>query len=149
MITVSHREVQLIQLIRKGGNVLIKIDAKSNKPLYEQIVDSIKSNYVKGYLKPGDEIPSVRKLAMELSVTPNTVAKAYQELERSKVIVTIRGKGTYISDESDIKLDNEKLKLIEKELTTQIIELTYMGLGRDEIISLVEKIFKEIKEDGE
>ena len=125
---------------------MIKIDATSNKPLYEQIVDNIKSSYVKGYLKPGDEIPSVRKMALQLSVTPNTVAKAYQELERCKVIVTIRGKGTYISSESDIRMDDEKLMNIRKELTTQVVELTYMGLGRDEIIEMIDEIYKEIKE---
>lgn len=124
---------------------MIKIDATSNKPLYEQIVDNIKSSYVKGYLKPGDEIPSVRKMALQLSVTPNTVAKAYQELERCKVIVTIRGKGTYISAESDIRIDDEKLKNIRNELTTQVVELTYMGLGRDEIIDMIDEIYKEIK----
>lgn len=68
---------------------MININPASGKPLYEQIVDSFKSNFAKGYLKSGDEIPSVRKLAMELSVTPNTVAKAYQELERDKIIVTV------------------------------------------------------------
>ena len=125
---------------------MIKIDATSNKPLYEQIVDNIKSSYVKGYLKPGDETPSVRKMALQLSVTPNTVAKAYQELERCKVIVTIRGKGTYISAESDIKMDDEKLINIRKELTTQFVELTYMGFGRDEIIGMIDEIYKEIKE---
>ncbi len=125
---------------------MIIINASSGKPLYEQIVDNIKSNYVKGYLKPGDEIPSVRKLAMQLSVTPNTVAKAYQELERDKVIVTIRGKGTYISSESNIKMNDERLDSIRKEMTTQIVELTYMGMGQDEIIEMVEDIYKEIKE---
>lgn len=125
---------------------MIIINASSGKPLYEQIVDNIKSNYVKGYLKPGDEIPSVRKLAMQLSVTPNTVAKAYQELERDKVIVTIRGKGTYISSESNIKMNDERLDSIRKEMTTHIVELTYMGMGQDEIIEMVEDIYKEIKE---
>ena len=125
---------------------MIKINASSSKPLYEQIVDNIKSNYVKGYLKPGDEIPSVRKLAMQLSVTPNTVAKAYQELERDKVIVTIRGKGTYISSESNIKMNDERLDSIRKEMTTKIVELTYMGMSKDEIISMFEDIYKEIKE---
>ncbi len=126
---------------------MIKINAVGDKPLYEQIVDSIKSNYVKGYLKPGDEIPSVRKLAMQLSVTPNTVAKAYQELERDKVIVTIRGKGTYISGESDIRMNDERLEQIKKEITTQIVELTCMGMEKEEIIGLVNDILKEIKEE--
>lgn len=126
---------------------MIKINAADSKPLYEQIVDSIKSNYVKGYLKPGDEIPSVRRLAMELSVTPNTVAKAYQELERDRIIVTIRGKGTYISSEANVGFDNERMKRIEKELTPRIVELTCMGMEREEIIDLIDRIYKGIKEE--
>ena len=125
---------------------MIKINPAGDKPLYEQIIESIKSNYAKGLLKPGDEIPSVRKMAMQLSVTPNTVAKAYQELERDKVIVTIRGKGTYISSEGAVKANTERMESIEKELTVQIVELTCMGLGKDEILNMVEKIYGNIKE---
>ena len=76
---------------------MIKIDLKSNKPIYKQVVNEIKEDVIKEFLNPGDELPSVRKLAMDLSVIPNTVAKAYQELERLKIIETIRDKGTYIS----------------------------------------------------
>lgn len=125
---------------------MIKINPTGDKPLYEQIIDSIKSNYVKGVLKPGDEIPSVRKMALQLSVTPNTVSKAYQELERDKVIVTIRGKGTYISSEGNIKVNEERIERIEKELTVQIVELTCMGLEKKDIMAMVEKIYGNIKE---
>lgn len=125
---------------------MIKINPTGDKPLYEQIIDSIKSNYAKGVLKPGDEIPSVRKMAMQLSVTPNTVSKAYQELERDKVIVTIRGKGTYISNEGTIKVNDERIESIEKALAVQIVELTCMGFDKSEIVAMVEKIYGNIKE---
>lgn len=125
---------------------MIKINPASSKPLYEQIIDSIKSDYVKGFLKSGDEIPSVRKLAIQLSVTPNTVAKAYQELERDGIIVTIRGKGTYISSEQGIRIDNRRLEELRKELSAKIVELTCMGCSKEEIVSMVEKICDEVKE---
>lgn len=115
---------------------MIKIDSRSSKPLYEQIVDNIKENVIKGYLKSGDEMPSVRKMAISLSVTPNTVSKAYQELERQKIIETIRGKGTYVADTSNIKVDDEKTEQIQKELKKQIIELKCMGLTKQEIIDI-------------
>ncbi len=130
-----------------GGAALIKIDARSNKPLYEQIIDSIKSDVLKGYLKPQDEIPSVRKMAMELSVTPNTVSKAYQELERCGVIETIRGKGTYISGVINIKFDEDKKQQVEKNLKTGIVELMYMGLDKEDIVRMVENIFDSIKKE--
>lgn len=125
---------------------MIKINPGGSKPLYEQIIDSIKSDFVKGFLKSGDEIPSVRKLAMQLSVTPNTVAKAYQELERDGVIVTIRGKGTYISGERTVRVDDRRLEELRKELSTKVVELTCMGFPKEEIVNMVEKICDEIKE---
>ena len=71
---------------------MFRINPASGKAIYEQIMEQVKEAAWKGYLKPGDALPSVRKLALSLSVTPNTVAKAYQLLEKEKVIITIRGK---------------------------------------------------------
>ena len=125
---------------------MVQIDLKSSKPLYEQIINDIKEKVIKGYLKAGDELPSTRKLAMELSVTPNTVAKAYQELERNKIIETIRGKGTYISNNIDKKkIDDEKLEMVKKELSIQMLEMIYMGMNIDEIIKIIENLYSEIK----
>lgn len=130
---------------------MIHIDLKSNKPLYEQIIQEIKEDVVKGYLKSGDELPSVRKMAMELSVTPNTVAKAYQELERNHIIETIRGKGTYISADIDLKrVDEDKLEKIEKELNIQLLEMVYMGMSKEEIKKFIDKCYDNlVKENRE
>lgn len=119
---------------------MFRIDNRSNKPIYQQIVDSVKENVVRGFLQAGDELPSVRKMAMQLSVTTNTVAKAYRELERDKVIEVIRGKGTYISSEYKPKRDEDKMEEIEEVLKKEIVELTYMGLSGKEIMELIEKI---------
>ena len=75
---------------------MFRINPASGKAIYEQIMEQVKEAAWKGYLKPGDALPSVRKLALSLNVTPNTVAKAYQLLEKEKVIITIRGKGAFL-----------------------------------------------------
>lgn len=146
ILSVSSVLLGVIQLIQ-GGENLFQIDSRSNKPIYEQIMDSVKENVVKDFLKAGDELPSVRRLAMELSVTPNTVAKAYRELERERVIEVIRGKGTYISSEYQPRRDEEKMKEIEKNITTNIVELAYMGLSKQEIVDIVVKIFESVKKE--
>ena len=80
---------------------------------------------------------------MQLSVTPNTVAKAYRELERERVIEVIRGKGTYISSEYKPKRDEDKIREIEEALTRKIVELTYMGVTREEVLEMIEKIYDQ------
>lgn len=123
---------------------MIQLDYKSSKPIYEQIIEQMKYNVMKNYLHPGDAIPSVRKLALELKITPGTVAKAYQELERQGVIETIRGKGTFIASELDIKQDDSKIQAIKKRISTEILELKMMGYDKKQTVELVKNIFDEI-----
>lgn len=127
---------------------MFQIDARSSKPIYEQLIERVKENVVKGFLKPGDELLSVRKMAMELSVTPNTVAKAYRELERQGVIIVIRGKGTYISDTYEPRRDIEKQNTLKESLKLPLIELLYMGWSEEEILHWLEEILQEIKENA-
>ena len=84
------------------------------------------------------------KLALELKITPGTVAKAYQELERQHIIMTIRGKGTFIADENAIEPDEAKLKEIRKQLATEMVELKMMGYDRNRIVELVKEIYEEM-----
>lgn len=123
---------------------MIQLDYKSSKPIYEQIIEQMKFNVMKKYLSPGDAIPSVRKLALELKITPGTVAKAYQELERQGVIETIRGKGTFIASELEIRQDDKKIMTIRKNLSTEILELKMMGFDKEQTIDLVKSIYDAI-----
>lgn len=123
---------------------MVQLNFKGDKPIYEQIIEQIKMNVMKQYLKPGDDIPSVRKLALELKITPGTVAKAYQELERQGVIETIRGKGTFIASEINIKPDEDKLKSARENMRTQIIELKMMGYEKKKIVELVNELYEEM-----
>lgn len=121
---------------------MFNIDVRSSKPIYEQLVEQIKANVIKGYLKNEDLLPSVRKMAVNLGVNPNTVAKAYQELERQGVIATIRGKGTMVcynatAEVKDISQTLDKIKPL-------IVELKYAGKTTEEIIEEIKKICNDL-----
>lgn len=121
---------------------MFSIDIRSNVPIYEQLVGQVKRAVVQGLLKKGDLIPSVRKMAAELGVNPNTVAKAYQELERQGVTITVRGRGTMINDmpaQTDISATLEKMRPL-------ITELIYAGKSRAEIIEEIGRLYDETGE---
>ena len=123
---------------------MVVLDLKSSKPIYEQIVEQMKFHVLKGHLKPGDAIPSVRKLALDISITPGTVAKAYQELERQHIIETIRGKGTFIASKIELKQDESRMEEARKLLRSAILELKVMGLKENEVTDVVKELYKEM-----
>jgi GntR family transcriptional regulator len=125
-------------------NKLFKIDMRSRTPIYEQIIDSIKELVVKGVLIPGERLPSVRDMAKEMTLNPNTVQKAYQELERQGIISTLRGKGTFISE--DIQANNKILKRSQlmEELKKLVVEAIYLDLSKDELIDYIKDIYDDI-----
>lgn len=124
------------------------IDNRSTKPIYEQIIDTVKEQILKGNLNEGDQLPSVRQLASLLTVNPNTVSKAYQELEHDRIIQTVRGKGTFISQINKKTVNHEKLDDIKIELKKLCIELYYMGMNQEQIISEVKVVLKGIEGVG-
>ncbi len=117
---------------------------RSRTPIYEQIIDSIKELVVKGVLIPGERLPSVRDMAKEMTLNPNTVQKAYQELERQGIISTLRGKGTFISE--DIQANNKILKRskLMEELKKLVVEAIYLDLSKDELIDYIKDIYDDI-----
>ncbi|HYF91869.1 MAG TPA: GntR family transcriptional regulator [Symbiobacteriaceae bacterium] len=86
------------------------IDPSSGTPIYRQLVDQVRQAVASGVLRAGDKLPSVRDLAIELAVNPNTIAKAYQELERENVIETPRGKGSFVADRDHRISEEERLR---------------------------------------
>lgn len=124
---------------------LLNIDSRSSKPIYEQIISGIKENILKGIFSPEDKLPSVREMASMLTVNPNTVSKAYNELEREKVIETIRGRGTFISRDYKPRRDDDKMNLLRQKLKEVIVEAHYMGLTIDEVIDIAKEIMNDIK----
>lgn len=124
---------------------MIRLDFRSSQPIYEQIVTQYKYLVLRGFIKPGDSIPSVRKLALELDVTPGTVAKAYRELESQCVIETIRGKGAFIANKVDYKADEGVIGKVKEDLKTQCMELIYQGLDKEQIVALIEEVLQDLQ----
>lgn len=79
--------------------MVIRIDYRDARPIYEQVVDQVESLALRGALPSGSQLPSVRQLAVELSINPNTIQRAYAELERRGVIYAAKGRGNFISDD--------------------------------------------------
>ena len=124
---------------------MINIDPRSSQPIYEQIADQVKENIIKEIMLPGDQLPSIRQLSSMILVNPNTVSKAYQELERIGVIETIRGKGTFIRTDYKARADGDKMDEIKKALKKVIVEMHYIGLSKEEMNEEVEAIYKELE----
>ncbi|SER75033.1 GntR family transcriptional regulator [Salipaludibacillus aurantiacus] len=121
------------------------IDTKSNAPLYEQIIQQVKEMCAKGLLTPDERLPSVRELSSHMVINPNTVSKAYQELERQGIIVTVRGRGTFISKKTDRTSDPGRLKAIRESLKEAVIENYYAGYSKKELIKLLEEVYEEME----
>ncbi|HBI7372962.1 TPA: GntR family transcriptional regulator [Listeria monocytogenes] len=123
---------------------MFKINTKSQLPIYEQIVQKIKEQVVKGILQEGEKILSIREFASRIGVNPNTVSKAYQELERQEVIVTVKGKGTFIANQQDKVSSPKKLAETKIKLKETILDLVYLGINVEEIHRLSDEYSQDI-----
>lgn len=124
---------------------MLNIDPRSSTPIYEQIMDQIKENIMRRILQPGDRLPSVRELSTMLTINPNTVSKAYQELEREKAIETLRGRGTFIAQDYKPQKDEVKLEEIKVSLKKLVIESHHIGLGHVDLKAILADIYKELE----
>jgi len=123
---------------------MFQLDLKSRKALYEQIVDRFKELIIKDVLKADEQLPSVRDLAKELTINPNTIQKAYRELERQGYIYTVKGRGNFVSPRIE-RVDNEKIKNLKHHVQEKIAELIYLGVERKELLELIETTYREVK----
>ncbi len=111
---------------------MIKVDTSSFIPIYEQIKTQMKREIFFGNLKPKDPLPSIRDLATELLINPNTVARAYRELEMEGFIYTRKGKGCYVSDDSSQFMAEERKSILMQSFDLAIQEAKRFGLGPEE-----------------
>lgn len=121
--------------------ILINLDYQGRVPIYEQIVSTIERYVALGVLKPNEQMPSIRELAANLGINPNTVKKAYDILEHKKVITTISTKGTFISNHTDEVLESRKQEELNK-LKEQMKLLFSLGFSKKEILELIGKLEK-------
>src|SRR5438105_10156192 len=115
----------------------IHISPGDGVPIYLQIVNQVKYLVASGRLKPGDELPPIRVLAQTLLVNPNTVARAYRELEVAGVVTKRRTAGTYVSDAGSPLARRERLRILAERADALLAEARQLGVGTEEVIKLL------------
>ncbi|EJP22103.1 MAG: GntR family transcriptional regulator [Lachnoanaerobaculum sp.] len=121
---------------------MIVIDSRDKRAIYEQVMDRLSDLMLIGALEPGDKLPSVRSLAVELSINPNTIQKAYIELERQGYVYSVKGVGSFVADMDVIK-ENKK-SIIYKELE-ELVDKSRKIISKEEFCKKVEEFYPEHK----
>jgi GntR family transcriptional regulator len=124
--------------------VQIHISTHDGVPVYLQILNQVKYLVAAGRLAAGEELPSVRTLAEQLVINPNTVARAYLELERAGVVVKRHGSGTYVSEEGSPLARKERMKHLTQRADALLAEAQHMDVALDEVITLIKDRHKNL-----
>ena len=112
-----------------------RIDSKSGVPFYRQIIEQVKCAIARGDLHPGSQIPTVRQLAVDLSINPNTVIRAYKEMEIEGLLETHQGSGTFVSDKK-IEIDDvERRRMLDQIITEMLARASSYGFSLDEVLA--------------
>lgn len=120
----------------RGGIILINIDLQSRVPIYEQLRRGIIELIIKGVLKENDQLPSIRNLAKELSINPNTIAKAYQSLEYDGIIYSTTGRGSFIAPINE-KIIKDRILI---EFDDYVQEALKAGITKEELIERIKSV---------
>ena len=120
-------------------NIILSNSAK--EPIYVQIKEQIKQSVIDNTLKPGDPLPSIRKLAKDLQVSVITTKRAYEELEREGFIESVVGRGSFIAGKTDEWIRKQQLKQIEEKLADAVKESRVIGLTLDELKEMLELVY--------
>ena len=123
---------------------MIALDYADKRPLYEQTKEKLRELIISGVLKPHDKIPSVRELASNLSINPNTIQKAYRELEQEGYIYSVTAKGNYVSPrENTDKVSSARLEELCDSLKATASEMKFLGMKKDDVLKLVNDVFSD------
>ena len=121
---------------------MIIIDYNDKRPIYEQIIDRFQTLILNGALEPDIQIPSVRALAIELSINANTIQRAYSELERDGYIYSVKGRGNFVR--ADESLAQKKKAKILKELEEHLTQCKTIGISQEEIVKQIASTYMEV-----
>lgn len=122
---------------------MFQLDLKSRKSIYEQIVDNVKELIITGMLKPEDKIPSVRELSKTLTVNPNTIQKAFRELEYQGYVYTVSGLGTFVASPAGLPADEKRIGEVKEQLRGNVKELFYTGCSLEKIKKILDELLEE------
>lgn len=120
---------------------MINLNYRDSRPIYEQIKDGLRKLVMTGAFSPGERLPSVRELASALAINPNTIQRAYKELEAEGYIYTTAGKGSFVSDMSGVDSARRSQQL--KKFEEAVIELLFLGTHAEELKSRIDSLSKD------
>lgn len=123
---------------------MVSIDKNSSKPYYEQLMLSIKQDILQGVLQTGDRLPSVRELAAQIMMNPNTISKAYKLLEGEQVLITVKGKGTYVKDVQGIQRNEYQVQQLKQRLNDLVIEAGHLQVTKTELLAWIEELEEKL-----
>ena len=127
---------------------MFQLDPRSSKSIYEQVIDNIKMQIMTGVLPQDSRLPSVRELSGQLTVNPNTVQKAYRELEREGYIYTVTGRGSFVSSPGIREPDPRQQEKLLRDVASAYRELRFLGLSRDEAEEQIRAVIDEAEKGG-
>ena len=125
----------------------LRLNFKSGKPVYLQLVDQVKAAAAAGAIRPGEPLPSIRPLAEELRVNRNTVAKAYGQLESEGVIETLAGKGCFLKKSASPFRKDIRLKLLAEEIDQAVTEAHHLQVSKAEFLRLAAERFERLERE--
>ncbi|MBA2176620.1 GntR family transcriptional regulator [Halobacillus locisalis] len=118
---------------------MFELDIRSRKPIYEQLVEKLKQLIINDVMKEDEKLPSVRELAQQLTINPNTIQKAYRELESQGYIYSLKGKGSFVHPVTKSQ-NKEELTKVREELKKLFAEAMYLGITTEEIQTLLREV---------
>lgn len=122
---------------------MFQIDTMSRMPIYEQVVNQLEYFVLNGILKEGEQIPSVRNLSVDLSINPNTIQKAYFELDKRGIIQSVPGRGCFVTDSAKDILSAKKREQL-SDLKVLVNELALADVQKEEVISCIEEVYDNL-----
>jgi len=114
-------------------------DTTSRTPIYRQLIEQVRAGVARGRLQPGERLPSVRQLSRELVVNPNTIARAYTELERDGTLITQQGRGVFVAEPRNDLTKRARQRQLEERLEQLVVEAFHLGFTAEELLALITK----------
>lgn len=121
---------------------MIQLDLSDHRPIYEQIKERLMELIITGVMTENDKIPSVRELAQQLTINPNTIQRAYKELEAEGYIYSVRAKGSFVASLSHIQ-DKTETNALAEEFEASVRRAKFLGIKKERLIQKIELIYKE------
>ena len=123
-----------------------RLDGKSGVPVYRQLIDQVQGAIASGSLRPGEQLPTVRLVAVELAINPNTVLRAYREMEIRGIVDTQQGTGTFIADRQIDTTPEERQRQLSQLVAEMVSRAGAAGLTTDELIRALERLGPEAQQ---